>query len=102
MRLTTDGDEKTRIKYGAASWVYGEELEQRTAIWWSPDSKRVAYYGFDESQLFGHRGYQLPLRRDDQPIVQGEKNLEADVRRRSHLDVNVGRAALHRLPEYLI
>ena len=26
-----------RIKYGTASWVYGEELSQRTAIWWSPD-----------------------------------------------------------------
>ena len=37
--LTTDGNEKDRIKYGTASWVYGEELEQRTAMWWSPDSR---------------------------------------------------------------
>ena len=39
--LTTDGSEKTRIKYGTASWVYGEELGQTTAIWWSPDSTKV-------------------------------------------------------------
>ena len=41
--------EKLRIKNGSASWVYGEELDQNSAMWWSPDSKRVAYYRFDES-----------------------------------------------------
>ncbi|HLK55951.1 MAG TPA: DPP IV N-terminal domain-containing protein [Chthonomonadaceae bacterium] len=49
--LTTDGSEKSRIKYGTASWVYGEELGQTTAMWWSPDSKRLAYYRFDESKV---------------------------------------------------
>ena len=49
--LTTDGNEKDRIKYGTASWVYGEELDQRTAMWWSPDSRRLAYYRFDEKQV---------------------------------------------------
>ena len=49
--LTTDGSEKDRIKYGTASWVYGEELGQRTAMWWAPDSKRIAYYRFDEKQV---------------------------------------------------
>ena len=48
--VTTDGAEKTRIKNGSASWVYGEELSQNTAIWWSPDGKKVAYYRFDESK----------------------------------------------------
>ena len=33
---------------GTASWVYGEELNQTTAIWWSPDGKKLAYYRFDE------------------------------------------------------
>jgi dipeptidyl-peptidase 4 len=47
--VTTDGDVKTRIKYGVASWVYGEELDQLTAMWWSPDSRKVAFYRFDES-----------------------------------------------------
>src|SRR5207244_2339311 len=49
--ITTDGSEKNRIKYGTASWVYGEELGQTTAIWWSPDSTKVGFYRFDESQV---------------------------------------------------
>ena len=49
--VTTDGSERDRIKYGTASWVYGEELGQRTAMWWSPDSRRIAYYRFDEKQV---------------------------------------------------
>lgn len=47
--VTTDGNEKDRTKYASASWVYGEELNQNTAMWWSPDSKKIAYYRFDES-----------------------------------------------------
>jgi dipeptidyl-peptidase-4 len=49
--LTTDGNEKDRIKYGTASWVYGEELGQTTAMWWSPDSTKLAYFRFDEKQV---------------------------------------------------
>jgi dipeptidyl-peptidase 4 len=49
--LTTDGSVANRIKNGTASWVYGEELDQRTAMWWSPDGSRVAYYRFDESKV---------------------------------------------------
>ncbi|HET9426466.1 MAG TPA: DPP IV N-terminal domain-containing protein, partial [Gemmatimonadaceae bacterium] len=49
--LTTGGSVKDRIKYGTASWVYGEELEQTTAFWWSPDGKKLAYYRFDESRI---------------------------------------------------
>ncbi|MER3496584.1 MAG: hypothetical protein C4320_07290, partial [Armatimonadota bacterium] len=49
--ITTDGSAGTRIKYGTASWVYGEELEQNEAMWFSPDGKLLAYYRFDESQV---------------------------------------------------
>jgi len=49
--VTTDGSAETRVKYGTASWVYGEELEQRTAMWWSPDSRKLAYYRFDERSV---------------------------------------------------
>ncbi len=49
--LTTDGNEAARVKYGTASWVYGEELDQLTAMWWSPDSRLIAYYRFDEKQV---------------------------------------------------
>jgi dipeptidyl-peptidase-4 len=51
LAVTTDGSEKDRIKNGKASWVYGEELNQSTAFWWSPDSKKLAYYRFDESKV---------------------------------------------------
>src|SRR5688572_18824465 len=49
--ITTEGSEKARTKFGSASWVYGEELDQNTAMWWSPDGTKLAYYGFDESQV---------------------------------------------------
>ncbi|HWA82014.1 MAG TPA: DPP IV N-terminal domain-containing protein, partial [Fimbriimonadaceae bacterium] len=36
---------------GTGSWVYGEELGQREAMWWSPDDKKLAYFHFDESKV---------------------------------------------------
>jgi dipeptidyl-peptidase-4 len=49
--VTTDGRVATRVKNGTGSWVYGEELGQTTAIWWSPDSTRVGFYRFDEGRV---------------------------------------------------
>jgi dipeptidyl-peptidase-4 len=69
--VTTDGSEKDRIKYGTASWVYGEELGQRTAMWWSPDSKKLAYYRFDEKQV---PDYHLQV---DQTQIQSKDDVEA-------------------------
>jgi dipeptidyl-peptidase-4 len=69
--ITTDGSEADRIKYGTASWVYGEELGQRSAMWWSPDSRRIAYYRFDEKQVLD---YHLQL---DQTKVQSRNDIEA-------------------------
>jgi dipeptidyl-peptidase-4 len=57
-QVTTDGSKAARIKYASASWVYGEELDQTTAMWWSPDSKYIAYYRFDESPV---KDYYLTL-----------------------------------------
>lgn len=48
-QLTTDGSVEKRIKNGVASWVYGEELNVLDAMWFSPDSKKLAFYRFDES-----------------------------------------------------
>ena len=45
--VTTDGDEK--LRFGTASWVYGEELDQTDAMWWSPDGSKLAFYAFDVS-----------------------------------------------------
>lgn len=49
--VTKDGNDKERIKYGTASWVYGEELGQTTAMWWNPSSSKLAYFRFDESKV---------------------------------------------------
>jgi dipeptidyl-peptidase-4 len=49
--ITTDGSAEHRIKYGTASWVYGEELGQVTAMWWSADGSKLAYYRFDEGDV---------------------------------------------------
>lgn len=70
-QLTTDGSEAQRIKYGTASWVYGEELGQTTAMWWSPDGSKLAYYRFDESPV---KDYWLQT---DQTAVQGSVMVEA-------------------------
>jgi dipeptidyl-peptidase-4 len=70
-QLTTDGGEAARIKYGTASWVYGEELGQTTAIWWSPDSRKVAFYRFDESQV---KDFYVQMRQTE---VQGAVDVEA-------------------------
>jgi dipeptidyl-peptidase-4 len=49
--VTTEGNAAARTKYGSASWVYGEELNQNTAMWWSPDGTKLAFYRFDESKV---------------------------------------------------
>jgi len=49
IKVTSLGSRK--LRYGTASWVYGEELEQSEAMWWSPDSTKLAYYEFDETHV---------------------------------------------------
>lgn len=70
-QVTSDGSEAQRIKYGTASWVYGEELGQSTAMWWSPDGSKLAYYRFDEGPV---TDYWLQT---DQTRVQGSVMVEA-------------------------
>ncbi len=69
--VTKDGNREERVKYGTASWVYGEELGQNTAMWWSPDSAKIAYYRFDESQV---PDYFLQL---DQTKLYSKEDIEA-------------------------
>ena len=52
-RLTSDGSDL--ILNGYASWVYYEEIfgrpSQYRAFWWSPDSRTVAFYRFDNTSV---------------------------------------------------
>jgi Dipeptidyl aminopeptidases/acylaminoacyl-peptidases len=52
-QLTTDGN--AVILNGWASWIYYEEILGRSskykAFWWSPDSKTLAYYKFDDTKV---------------------------------------------------
>ncbi len=49
IEVTTSGTEDFR--YGTACWVYGEELFQASAMWWSPDSRKLAFYEIDERHM---------------------------------------------------
>ena len=52
-RLTNDGSET--ILNGYASWVYMEEILGRSgqyrAFWWSPDSKHIAFFRSDDTNV---------------------------------------------------
>ena len=52
-RLTFDGNDL--ILNGYASWVYYEDILGRPtkykAFWWSPDSKKIGFYRFDNTQV---------------------------------------------------
>ena len=72
---------------GGYAWVFpkGDHLNVGVGGWKAEGptlrarlSRFCAYYGLDESRLYGHRGYQLPLRRDGQPIVRGPAMLAGD------------------------
>src|SRR3989475_5502787 len=47
--LTQGGTED--IRKGELDWVYPEELEIKTAYWWSPDSSAIAYLEMDERKV---------------------------------------------------
>jgi dipeptidyl-peptidase-4 len=48
--LSQDG-QKNKIINGSTDWVYEEEFEFTKAFFWSPDSKHIAFYRFDESKV---------------------------------------------------
>ncbi len=69
--VTTDGSIEKRFTFGTATWVYGEELAQLHAMWWSPDSKKLAFYHFDMSKV---RNYYLQY---EQTEIYDSMNIEA-------------------------
>ncbi len=82
--ITTKGNDENQIKFGIATWVYGEELGQNTAMWWSPNSKKVAFYRFEEKDakkyyvLYNQTKIQDSVEVEAYPKV-GAKNLPVDL-----------------------
>ncbi|MBC6425051.1 MAG: S9 family peptidase [Ekhidna sp.] len=60
MSVTTDGKFNYIIN-GSTDWVYEEELYITKAFEWSPDSKKIAYYRFDEANV---REYNMQMWND--------------------------------------
>lgn len=69
--VTTEGSIEKRFTFGTATWVYGEELSQIHAMWWSPDNKKLAFYHFDMSKV---RNYFLQY---EQTEIYDSMNIEA-------------------------
>ncbi len=62
-QITTDG-EYNKIINGATDWVYEEEFAFAKAFFWSPDSKKIAFYRFDESEV---KEFQMAMYNDLYP-----------------------------------
>ena len=55
-QITTNG-EFNKIINGTTDWVYEEEFAITKGFFWSPDSKKTAFYSFDESKV---KEYTIP------------------------------------------
>jgi dipeptidyl-peptidase-4 len=79
-QLTREGREE--LMNGQLDWVYPEELDIRTAYWWSPDSSQIAYLQMDERPVTQYplvnflsytgetRAMRYPKAGDANPIVR--------------------------------
>ncbi|MBR6441818.1 MAG: DPP IV N-terminal domain-containing protein [Bacteroidales bacterium] len=50
IQVTEDG-KINEVIYGTTDWVYEEEFSITQGFYWSPDSKKIAFYRFDESKV---------------------------------------------------
>jgi len=77
-QITSDGLYNSIIN-GAPDWVYEEEFSMITGMQWSPDSKKIAYLRFDETEVrqFNMTKYQNSLYPENYTFKYpkaGEKN----------------------------
>ncbi len=96
-QITTDG-KMNEIINGTTDWVYEEEFAITQGFYWSPDSKKIAFYRFDESkvkqytmQMWGdlypeNYTYKYPKAGEDNSVVDvliydvdSQKTLKLDV-----------------------
>lgn len=80
--ITTTG-KINEIIHGSSDWVYEEEFEFWKAFHWSPDSKKIAFLSFDESQVPTYNmqmwGSLYPKDYKFKYPKAGEKNSKVDV-----------------------
>lgn len=106
-QVTYDG-EKNKVINGVPDWVYEEEFGFNKAIWWSPESKFLAFIRFDESEV---PEFSFPVYSGAAPTLEanklypgketfkypkaGEKNSEVSVqvyelRSKTTMDADIG------------
>ncbi|HRX11666.1 MAG TPA: S9 family peptidase [Draconibacterium sp.] len=106
-QVTFDG-EKNKIINGVPDWVYEEEFSYNKALWWSPDTKFLAFVRFDETQV---PEFTMPLYSGEKPHLKefqlypgeetfkypkaGEKNSKVSVlvhelRSKTNMKVDIG------------
>lgn len=106
-QVTYDG-EKNKTINGIPDWVYEEEFGYNKAMWWSPDSKFLAFVRFDESRV---PDFTMPVYAGESPRFEkysiypgeetfkypkaGEKNSEITVlvhelRSKTNMPVDIG------------
>ena len=106
-QVTFDG-EKNKIINGVPDWVYEEEFSYNKALWWSPDTKFLAFVRFDETQV---PEFTMPLYSGEKPHLKefqlypgeetfkypkaGEKNskvtvLVHELRSKTNMKVHIG------------
>jgi dipeptidyl-peptidase-4 len=81
-RITETG-KPNEIIHGSTDWVYEEEFEFWKAFEWSPDSRKIAFLSFDESQVPNYNmqmwGSLYPKDYTFKYPKAGEKNSRVDV-----------------------
>lgn len=97
-QITTDG-KMNEIINGTTDWVYEEEFAITQGFYWSPDSKKIAFYRFDESkvkqytmQMWGdlypeNYTYKYPKAGEDNSVVDV---LVYDLQSQNTLKLNLG------------
>lgn len=50
-QISTDGSAAARIRNGVGSYIYLEEFNVSSPVWWSPDSRKIAWMRYDESMV---------------------------------------------------
>ncbi len=98
----TDDGKFNHIINGTTDWVYEEELSLVVGFYWSPDSKKLAYYRFDESnvkeyllQVWGQNLYPMDYR--FKYPKAGEENSRVSI----HIyDLDSRKSVKAQLPDY--